>query len=245
MTLPAAIRDAVFTTDSTGGASVTAQDDAPPWAVPEFGSTTNDDRLEAILKSIRWSVGNVTASVPVTAGRLYQVQLIFQENGSAQGFDVWAEGTKIADDFSPANVQGGRTVTNRGAVLTYRYLATDATLDMVLQPPGGIFADPNPILNALTVEDLGPSAPAMLAVRTDAGTLTLAGFVGETSAAGLDKTGAGRSLCRTPIHTPAPPPSAMAHCWSTTPAARARGPGNVTVNNGTVLGGTGTIGGAA
>ena len=48
--------DATFTADdSTANFAVTAQNAIIEWATTEFGDTANDDALEAVMSSIRWS----------------------------------------------------------------------------------------------------------------------------------------------------------------------------------------------
>ena len=74
-----AIRDANFTADNVAGFSITATDANSSFFAPDYGSTTNDNRLETLMQSIRYSV--VQSPVMINVGNLvvgdaYKVQFL-------------------------------------------------------------------------------------------------------------------------------------------------------------------------
>lgn len=153
------IGDATFTPDNVSGFTFSAPQQIVNYSKAEFGSSTNDNNLETVIKSIRWNVapGAVTAQLAnLIPGTEYKLQLMFAESGSDRGFNVFVDGQKIANNFNPGNVQGGRNNTTQGAVITYQFVATKNTADIRLDGAGTPFPDKNPILNALTLEQLPP-----------------------------------------------------------------------------------------
>ena len=156
-----------FTTDTASGVTVSTNNEILNWQSPAYGATTNDDNLELIMQSIRWSSNPTTVNVDLanlTVGNRYKLQLLFHEpNNGGRGFDVFAEGTQIYDDFSIGGT-AGHTSNANGVVMTYEYVAGDATLNVILNGAATGFGDKNPVLQGVTLENLGaaPTATATI-----------------------------------------------------------------------------------
>ena len=157
------IGDAVFTSDGmTPGFTVSAQYSIAAWNDrPNFGSSSNDDALELLMHSIRWSGSPtpVTVTMEVEQGAFYRLQLLFYESGCSscnrRGFDVSVDGMRIVDEYSPEIEQGGRTGTSRpGAAIYHEFVATSSTTTVTLDGSSASFGDTNPILDAVTLERL-------------------------------------------------------------------------------------------
>jgi hypothetical protein len=158
---PGPVGDADFTDDAQPGIVVSAQNEIQNWHAPSYGDSANDDNLEFVMQSIRWSAAPATVNVDVsglTVGKPYKLQLLFAEQCCAgRGYDIEIEGVVQADDFMPAAAQGGAGNTSRGAVVVHGFIATDDTLNIVLNGNGATLPqinDRNPILNAVTVEEV-------------------------------------------------------------------------------------------
>ena len=137
--------------------------DAEYGAIPPATSTTDDERLETIMESIRWENtgdgGTLNVDLAVTAGQTYQLQLLFAESCCGNRFfDVRVEGTTIHDDFTTAsafnNFNPNAPATTTGTVITHTLLAGDGTINVILDgaAAAGAGRDTNPILNGLTLE---------------------------------------------------------------------------------------------
>jgi hypothetical protein len=149
-----AIGDATFTDDSALGVSISAEYTSLNWHDPNFGNTANDNVLEYIMQSIRWSQKGTDVSVALdnlTVGNDYSLQLLFAEHNWERGFDVEVEGLQILNDFAPYVIQGGYDKA-LGVFIRYDFTAQDSMLNIVL---GGaaLFGDNNPILQGLTLEN--------------------------------------------------------------------------------------------
>ena len=160
------VRDANFTDDLAAGVTLTAVNQILNWTAPDFGATANDDNLEVVMQSIRWSNFPNTVSVDLAnlqPGARYRLQLLFGEQCCARGFDVFVEGAQIVDDFAPFVTQGGMNTTaqNNGAVVTHSFYAGDDTLNIVLGGTDTAFGDDNPILQGFTLELLPVPVPAV------------------------------------------------------------------------------------
>ena len=159
-----AVRDATFTDENaTVGVTVVAINTLA-FGSANYGSSTDDNNLEYVMNTIRWTPlvngGQVTVTLAnLTPGLVYKLQLLFNENCCNRGFDVFAEGSLIADEFSPYALQGG-TNQSIGAVITHTFVAGDTTLDILLDGNPASFSDRNPILDALSLESLG-NAPVL------------------------------------------------------------------------------------
>jgi hypothetical protein len=163
---PGLIRDADFTTDSVPGVAIATQYEIPNWnAAGNLGDSANDNALEIALASIRWSDGRDTVlpeDVPLTlsgltVGSRYKLQLLFNEVCCPnRGFDVLFDGALILDDFRPGILQN-EPRTRTGAIVIHEFVAAATTVAITLDSstladPG--ITDPNPILNAFTLETL-------------------------------------------------------------------------------------------
>ena len=64
-----------------------------------------DTGLNNLMKGIRWSGWNQTTPTVTftnaTAGQKYKIQALFKERCCTRYFDVYVDGTKVADDFRP------------------------------------------------------------------------------------------------------------------------------------------------
>ncbi len=148
---PGQIRDADFTSDSAPGVTYSAANQINDWGSPSYGDTSNDDRLESMMKSIRWNTGSMSVDLAnVIPGKQYKLQLLFHELGTARGFNVIVEGTTIVPNFIPGAIQGNDA--SRGALVSYEFTATDNTVNIVLDGTGSTATDKNPILGGLTLE---------------------------------------------------------------------------------------------
>ena len=189
------VRDANFTSDSVAGFTYSAPKQVTSYTSANFGSTTNDDNLETVMKSIRWSV----SPTPVTAqlanlvpGQNYKLQLLFEDQAAARGFDVYIDGAKIAPNFNPGSVQGGKNFNNQGAVITYQFTAFKSTVDIKLDGSATTFSDKNPILNGLTLEHLPPTVTLGAVVNATEGFGFGSTIDGFGKALSIDGTTAGR-----------------------------------------------------
>jgi hypothetical protein len=156
---PGPVQEVNFTEDTAAGITVTATNEIPNWNAPAYGDTANDDNLEFILQSIRYSGAPNTVNVDLaglTAGKAYKLQLLFAEQGPGRGFDIEVEGILLVDEFS-SNVAQKSGGNSRGAVVTIGFIATDDTLNVVLTGNGvttPVFGDHNPILSGVTLEEM-------------------------------------------------------------------------------------------
>lgn len=154
------IQAADFTTDTAAGVTVTAQNTLPYWFTVDYGSTQNDNKVEALVSSIRWSRSPGVVQVDLanlTINQTYKAQLLFSEPaGYAERFlDIVAEGQTLVDNFNPSAV-GGYAVNLQGAVVTFEFRATDSVLNLLLRPAGAeVGGDQNPYISALTLEVIG------------------------------------------------------------------------------------------
>lgn len=161
------IRDALFTEDVVEGVTISGGFIAGNWHTGvSFGDTINDEILELLMASIRWS-NAVDPLTPVLrlsfanleAGAAYKLQLLFAEEAWNRGFDVTVDGRFIADDFSPWHYQGGFPKTN-GVVLAHNFIASSAAVDIILDGRTVVlpeFTDHNPILQGATLELMAPN----------------------------------------------------------------------------------------
>ncbi|MEQ3641225.1 MAG: hypothetical protein ABNH03_15945 [Alteromonas sp.] len=174
------IDDASFTDDSVSGVSISAVNAISNWHTANYGNTQNDNNLETVMRSIRWSpranngsqVRDDVVTIDLgnlTVGSTYSLQLLFAETCCTRGFDLSFEGVKTVDDFSPYITQGQdlntseTNITTVGAFIRYDFTAQDSTLNISF---GGAapFSDNNPIINGFTLESTKVSAPSTLAI---------------------------------------------------------------------------------
>lgn len=164
----AQVGNATFTNDA---GLVTAEYDLPTWNNPNYGASADDNALEGVMQSIRWTDSNdggletLSADLPnLVPGRTYKVQMLFGDSGTSRHFAVDIEGSRVMGDFQMGSMSG--TTQNRGVVITHEFVATDNTLNIVLDGQGLSPDDINPLLQAVTVEDRGVTG------KTWAGTFT-------------------------------------------------------------------------
>lgn len=157
-----------FTNDSVAGCSITAGNLANPWGTkPEYGSTPDQDALENLMYSIRWSTApnTVAVNLAVTPGTSYKLQLLFNENywsnpGPSRTFDISLEGSLAVDELEIRQATGQWSQPQtRGTVYTHTFTAADSTLNILLSPGTTTPGDENPLINAFTLEQLPPPEP--------------------------------------------------------------------------------------
>lgn len=174
------VRDAFFINDFFGGAApnnqvsittgaiMTATNNVGVggWGAPNYGATANDDALETVMSSIRWSAApsNVEVVLPnLTVGDEYSLQMLFAENCCNRGFDVRVDNVPVAAGFVPRAVQGVANNSTAGAVVEHTFTATSNTVTLTLDQNAVVaFADNNPILNGVTLEHLSAKGPALV-----------------------------------------------------------------------------------
>lgn len=156
---PGTVGDAMFSPEPVSGLNVTAQFTYFGFGGVSFGPSSDDIALANMMQNIVWTGAPnpvVLAASGLTIGHRYRLQMFFYEACCFRGFDVYVEGTQIADDFSPYVTQGNVIDGRSGASMQYSFAATDNTLDITLIGPAPGFSDNNPILDGFTLEDLGP-----------------------------------------------------------------------------------------
>lgn len=151
------VRDASFTGQTVDGVTILqAPSPIETYFNATFGDTPNDDVLELAVASIRHGGGGARIILSnLVAGSEYKLQLLFGESGSARGMDVFVDGKLIADEFAPFVLMGGVNQTEKGAVVSYGFIAS--TNHVIVQTAGGSvttarYGDRNPIINAVTLE---------------------------------------------------------------------------------------------
>ena len=159
---PGKVGDVQFNADTDAGITVNAQNEIGAWNNPNYGDTQNDDNLEFVMQSIRWSAAPNVPTIDLdglTKGKVYKLQLLFAEQCCSRGFDVEVEGVLRADEFNPGVVMGGINNPRAGAVVTVTFVATDTQLNIVLNGNGTTtpaFTDHNAIVSGVTLETLNP-----------------------------------------------------------------------------------------
>ncbi|HWB03160.1 MAG TPA: hypothetical protein VG796_09065 [Verrucomicrobiales bacterium] len=156
------VRDANFVPYTTlPNLTQDAVNEIAQWVTANFAApaTTNDTNLREVVRSIRYNGGVFNVSIAgLTVGRSYKLQLLFAEACcNTRGFDIYVNDLLVGDEFAPGVLQGGASGTPvRGSMLVYGFTAESTTLAIRLDKatvttPG--LNDPNPILNALTLEE--------------------------------------------------------------------------------------------
>ncbi len=153
------VGDARFGPDTSPGVTITAPNEIPGWHSPAYGDTPNDNDLEGVMRSIRWTGAptlQVGIRLAVETGVTYKLQILCSDNSANRGFDVIIEGTTEVFGFSPG-LEQGVPVAAQGAVVTHEFTAADDELEILLDGSAAGFTDPNPILNAFTLERITPT----------------------------------------------------------------------------------------
>lgn len=158
------------TVSSTAGFSINGWSSAPTYIGGTPGSAS---ALGNIMHDIRWSLSPSTIGVDITglnSGSIYNVQLLFSENGSASDrhWDIGVDGLLVVDDYATTG-----TSASVGSVYSGNFdPGADGALNIVMgvEPfPGdpnntpATGADNNPILQAVIVHELVPE-PGSLAL---------------------------------------------------------------------------------
>lgn len=164
----ATVRGVAFTAASaTPGYAQTIQAVSSTWLQPDYGSTTADNALEVVMRSIGYSgsPAKPTFTMAVDAGVRYKLQLLIGESGATapwRGFDVLVDDKVIVPNLIPGTYtarEGAFEVqkTKVGVVVTHEFTAASAQVTVVLDGPGANSSDVlnrDPILNGLTLERL-------------------------------------------------------------------------------------------
>lgn len=151
---PGQIGDAVFTADTAAGVTLSnAGAIIDNYSAPNYGATTNDDRLEQAMRSIRHrgTNGNMTVTLgSLQRGRSYKLQLLFVEECCDRAFDVKVNGVTVFEDFRLQDFG----VSGAPLVITHSFFATGTTASIVLDGNGitDTTLDRNPTLSAFTLE---------------------------------------------------------------------------------------------
>ncbi|NCV53137.1 MAG: hypothetical protein EBW65_11740, partial [Gammaproteobacteria bacterium] len=140
------------------------------WAGASYGDSTNDNNLESIMDSIRWSGsasenGDYDGQVAVkltglSSGYVYKLQLLVREACCAdRGYDVFFQNASdnevtIKSDFSTSN---NTVSTDVSQVISHSFAASGTSAIIRLSGLATSFVDKNPILSALTLEQLATS----------------------------------------------------------------------------------------
>ena len=195
------VRDADFTADDAAGITLRASHEIPNWATPDFGSSANDDLLEGVMQSIRWSdavnVDQPTVDVDLdglVVGKRYKLQLLYTESCcGGRAFDVSVEGKLLVHEFNPAGVQGiGTAKAKNGAVITYEFTAQDTTLNVVMDGRGVTspqFTDHNATFSGGTLEELNTGADTDKDGLPDAWEMAQFGNLNQTADGDFDGDG--------------------------------------------------------
>jgi hypothetical protein len=143
--------------DDSPGVSITDANEIPDWHLPDYGDSGNDDELELVMQGIRWNVPpGVNVDVEVEPGQ-YQLQLLFAESCCDRGFDIFVESDELSvDNFNVQVLQEGINNSTQGVYFRQTVNVSDGELNILLGGINPLAPDNNPILNAFTLELLGP-----------------------------------------------------------------------------------------
>ncbi|MBL9129232.1 MAG: hypothetical protein JNL97_16400, partial [Verrucomicrobiales bacterium] len=161
------VGDADFTSDTTVGATVVAENNIGTggWLNANFGETDNDKNIAKVLASIRWSAAPavVTVRLKVEQGVDYKLQLLLGESCCVgRGFNVILDGVTELTNLMPGVIQAGEGDFNEnkvkvGVVVTHSFKAASEEYTFILDGPAadeGAINDRNAILNGFTLERL-------------------------------------------------------------------------------------------
>jgi hypothetical protein len=139
--------------DEVPGVTLVAANGASHWFEVVYGESEADLNLSVATSSIRYQGPIVLLNVDeLEAGAQYKVQLIFGEACCNRGFGVFFDDALIVRDFNPGLIQGGTSIRTRSTVITHTNFAKSASMRIKFDVRAAGFPDPNPILNAITIE---------------------------------------------------------------------------------------------
>jgi hypothetical protein len=182
------IGDATFTDiANTSGVAFNSEFHIQNWLSPYYGDSDADFALANVTNSIRWTDpingentinDHTTILTGLTPGNVYKVQFIFNELCCGRHFGIQADGSPIRRDFEEAAIIGNQwnVSPSAGSALIYQFQATNDTVTFTLVANDLNVADRNPILNALTMEDLGAGGEASIGSITGVDSLDLSGM---------------------------------------------------------------------
>lgn len=172
--------DTTFTADDVPGVAVTAQNNVAAWGFPELGDSEADLTLNRVLSSIRWSAAPDRWRVDLldlVPGSVYKVQLLFYEQCcSGRGFNVYGDGVVLAENFLPADWQGGAGVSGVGVVVSAEFTTARDRLTLFGDGPAATaeeISDRNATLSGVTLEVINEIRPPGLSVSLSGSTLTI------------------------------------------------------------------------
>jgi len=173
--------DADFTADDAPGISVIAPNNIPNWNSPEYGDSTADNVIEKVTQSIRYGGTIKVLLANLVPASTYRLQMLFYEQCcGGRGFNIYADGALVTENFSPPAVQGGINNTAAGAMVSVDLETQRDTLAIVLTINGRTdetLTDPNAILDGVTLETLkeGPvqTKPTLTLTRSANGQITI------------------------------------------------------------------------
>ena len=163
------IRDVEFTEDlDTEGFFIEASHNLLDWASPDYGDTDNDDALEEIMQSIRWSnvpdqnPETVNIEMDVTQGQSYKLQMLFTESCCDRGFDITLDEELLVDDFViyEHHEDDVWNIPSRedGVLITHDFVATSNLVALSLGAESPDYPDNNGHISAITLEAVGGGA---------------------------------------------------------------------------------------
>jgi len=178
--------DATFTPETVPGVRVTAVNQIPTWGGrPEYGDSANDEVIEKVTHSIRYDTRVVVELTGLVPESIYKLQLLFKEQGTSgnRGFDVVADGTRLAESFVPFDWDGGGSTPNQAAVISAEFTTYRNKLVIIGDGPAAVddapddvLTDSNAILNGVTLEILQggiPTTPPALSVARNQGNISI------------------------------------------------------------------------
>jgi hypothetical protein len=110
---------------NASGVTVTATQTGSGWANANYGSSSDDDALETVMNTIRWSAVTDTprtvtiAATGLVPGDSYKLQLLFTESCCDRAFAIEVEGNTIVEDFSINEIMGIDSTPSRSVVVTH------------------------------------------------------------------------------------------------------------------------------
>jgi len=160
--------DADFTAETAPGVTITAAYELPTWDTPNYGSSPADNVLEKVTQSIRYAPVVTIRLTGLVPGSTYKMQMFFYEQCCApRGFNVYADGLLIAENFVPNEIQGGVNNTTAGAMVSFEFTTPRDSLWVALDAaaaPRPDLTDPNAIIDGFTLEVLSVATPPTISL---------------------------------------------------------------------------------